>query len=143
MIKIKQQKNAGDQKLCWWLEVNTKIIVTAQFQYSIQPFPSHALSSNVPFYFKVSHYFAEMAEDINEEIMENFEMTEVLVRRCSSKKIFWKILQIQSKTPMLESQAYNFTKKRLQHRCFLVKFAIFSRTHFLQDTSGGCFYKML
>ena len=30
-------------------------------------------------------------------------------------------------------------KKRLWHRWFSVNFATFSRTHFLQNTSGGCF----
>ena len=31
---------------------------------------------------------------------------------------------------------YNFIKKRLQHRCFTEKLARFSRTTFLQNTSG-------
>ena len=34
-------------------------------------------------------------------------------------------------------------KKRLQRRCFLVKFAKLLRTPFLQDTFGGCFRKNL
>ena len=34
----------------------------------------------------------------------------------------------------------NFIKERLQHRCFSVNNAKFLRTHFLQNTSGGCFY---
>ena len=38
-------------------------------------------------------------------------------------------------------QACNFIKKRLQHRCFSVKFAKSLRTSFLQNTSGGCFCK--
>ena len=33
--------------------------------------------------------------------------------------------------------ACNFIKKRLQHRCFPVTFAKYSRTPFLQNTSGG------
>ena len=33
----------------------------------------------------------------------------------------------------------NFIKKRIQYRCFAMKFATFSRTPFLQNTSGGCF----
>ena len=50
------------------------------------------------------------------------------------------------KTPVLDSlfnkvagpQACYFIKKRLQHRCFPVKFAKLLRTHiFLQNTSGG------
>ena len=31
------------------------------------------------------------------------------------------------------------TPKRLQHRCFFVNIAKFSRTPFLRNTSGGCF----
>ena len=38
-------------------------------------------------------------------------------------------------------QACNFTKKRLQHRCFSVKFAKSLRETFLHDTSGGYFWK--
>ena len=33
----------------------------------------------------------------------------------------------------------NFIIKKLQHRCFPVKFAKFLRTSFLQNTSDGCF----
>ena len=35
----------------------------------------------------------------------------------------------------------NFTKERLQHRCFIVKFAKFLRTPFLHNTSGAYFWK--
>ena len=38
-------------------------------------------------------------------------------------------------------QACKFIKKRLQHRYFPVKLAKFSRTLFLQNTSGGWFLK--
>ena len=38
-------------------------------------------------------------------------------------------------------QACKFIKKRLQHRYFPVKLAKFSRTLFLQNTSGGSFLK--
>ena len=37
----------------------------------------------------------------------------------------------------------NFLKKRLQHKGLPVKFAKFLRTPFLQNTSGGCFWKYL
>ena len=37
----------------------------------------------------------------------------------------------------------NFLKKRLQHRGLPVKFAKFLRAPFLQNTSGGCFWKYL
>ena len=46
-----------------------------------------------------------------------------------------------TKKPVLESyfKACSFIEKRRQHRCFPMKFANFLSTHFLQDTSGGCF----
>ena len=41
-------------------------------------------------------------------------------------------------------QVCNFIKKRLQHRCFLVKFATFFRTFFLHRTlPGDCFWNHL
>ena len=40
-------------------------------------------------------------------------------------------------------QACNFIKKRLQHRCFSVKFTKSLRASFLQNTSVGCFCKYL
>ena len=40
-------------------------------------------------------------------------------------------------------QACSFIKKRLQHRYFSVKIAKSLRASFLQNTSGGCFWKYL
>ena len=40
-------------------------------------------------------------------------------------------------------QVCNFIKKRLQHWCFSMKFAKSLRASFLQNTSGGCFWKYL
>ena len=40
-------------------------------------------------------------------------------------------------------KACNFIKKKLQHRCFSVKFSKFSKTFFLQNTPGGYFWKYL
>ena len=59
-------------------------------------------------------------------------------RRCSSKKVFLKILQISQEILVLESlfnkvaghKAGNFIKKRLQHRCFPVKFVKILRLPF-------------
>ena len=59
-----------------------------------------------------------------------------LLSKCRSNQI-----------PVLESlfnkvaglKAYNFIKKRLQHRCFPVKFAKFLETPFLESIPGGCF----
>ena len=61
-------------------------------------------------------------------------------RRYSVKKVFLKISQFHRKTPLLENlfnkfvglQIYNFIKKRLQHRCFPLKFARFLRTPILK-----------
>ena len=40
---------------------------------------------------------------------------------------------------LMKLQACNFIKKRLQQRYFPVNFAKFLRTHFLENTSVGCF----
>ena len=42
----------------------------------------------------------------------------------------------------MQIQTCDFVKKRLQNKSFLAKFAKFLRTHFLQNTSGGCFRKL-
>ena len=55
--------------------------------------------------------------------------------------MFLKISQISLETPVLESLfnkvvgllTYNFVKKRLQHRCFPVKFEKFLRTPILKN----------
>ena len=59
----------------------------------------------------------------------------------------YKFCKLHRKTPVLEPlfikvlglKAWNFIKKRLQHRCFPVKSVKFLRTPLLQNTSGGCF----
>ena len=73
---------------------------------------------------------------------------EAVVWRCSSNRCSLKFRKFHRKTPGLESlfnkvaspQACNLIKKRLQHRCFPMKYAKFLRTPFLQKTSGGCFF---
>ena len=58
---------------------------------------------------------------------ENHPTTEAVAWRCSVKKVFLKILQNSQENTcakvyflvMLQAKAYNFTKKRLQHRFFL------------------------
>ena len=57
---------------------------------------------------------------------------EAVFGRCSSKKVFVKISQISSVLEYLLNKVAglrtcNVIKKRLQHRCLPVKFAIFSR----------------
>ena len=59
-------------------------------------------------------------------------------RWCSLTKIFLKSWQYSQKISVLESlfnkvtglQGHNFTKKRLQHRCFPVNIANFKNTYF-------------
>ena len=50
--------------------------------------------------------------------------------KCSTKAVVCNVLQ-------------NIIKKRLQHRCFPVKFTKFLRTHFFTDHlyTGGCFWQ--
>ena len=57
--------------------------------------------------------------------LENFAMLEFLLNKVAGL------------------QVCNFIKKRLQNRCFSVKFAKLLRASFLQNTSGGCFWKYL
>ena len=65
-------------------------------------------------------------------------------RRCSVKKVFLKLLQNshQSTCAIVFFNKVAGQKKRLWHRCFLVNFAKFLRTTFLQNTSGNCFWKL-
>ena len=101
-------------------------------------------------------------EDIENEFVRSYLVTttaiinsktprkphsEVVVQRCFVKKVFLKISQNSQENTVPES-VFNKTaclrpatllKKRLCHRCFPVNFAKFSRTSFLQKTSGGCF----
>ena len=46
-------------------------------------------------------------------------------QRCSVKKIFLKIYKIPQKNTCVGVCFFNFIRKRLQHRCFPVKFAKF------------------
>ena len=75
----------------------------------------------------------------------DFRDTEAVVRRCSSEQVLVKFCNVLvflfDKVACL--QACNFIKKRLQHRRFSVKFAKSFRASFLQNTSGGCFWKYL
>ena len=50
---------------------------------------------------------------------------EVFVCRCSLKQMFLKISQISQESTRAGVSFYNFIKKRLQHRCFPVKFVKF------------------
>ena len=73
--------------------------------------------------------------------LQKQSFADVLQNKCSQKFcVFYR------KAPVLESLSYkaaglqpwHFIKKRLQHRCFAVKFSEFSGV-FLQNTSDGCF----
>ena len=73
----------------------------------------------------------------NSMVKEKLEIlrarSEVVVPRCSSKQMFLKILQISQALESLFNKVAvqkvcNFIEKRLQHRCFLVKFAKYFRT---------------
>ena len=69
-------------------------------------------------------------------------------RRCFFKKGIFKTFAKLTRKPLCRSSCINkvaaprpstLLKKRLRHRCFLVRFAKFSRTRFLQNTSSGHF----
>ena len=65
----------------------------------------------------------------------------VLDNQKQPSEVFW-ISQIPLENLCL--QDYNFIRKRLQHRCFLVKFAIFFFFEFLfwKTPSSGYFWKI-
>ena len=61
-------------------------------------------------------------------------------RKQSRRGVLWKGC---SQTWKKRLQTYNFIEKEAlaQHRCFPVNFAKCSWTFFLQNASGGCFWK--
>ena len=73
------------------------------------------------------------------------------IRSSRSQMIFeigvLEVWNIHRKTSVLESlfskvvslKAWNFIKKKLQHRCFPVNIAKFLRKFYLKNTTGGCF----
>ena len=73
------------------------------------------------------------------------------IRSSRSQMIFeigvLEVWNIHRKTSVLESlfskvvslEAWNFIKKKLQHRCFPVNIAKFLRKFYLKNTTGGCF----
>ena len=67
------------------------------------------------------------------------------IYRSSRSKMFFGTGALK-KFAMLEfpfNKVCNFIKKKLQHSCFSVKFAKSLVAFFLQNTSGGCFWKYL
>ena len=64
--------------------------------------------------------------------------TEAVVQRCSVKKGVLRNSAKLTGEHLLQSLFLNKVAG-LRHRCFSVNFAKFSRTPFLQNTSGGCF----
>ena len=79
-------------------------------------------------------------EDWGWSIYQYYHQTQPVVPSCSSKQVF---RNIHRKTSVLKSlfnkvaghQNCNFIKKRLQQRCFPVKFSKLLRTLFLQNMS--------
>ena len=70
--------------------------------------------------------------------------TEATTRGVLSKKVFLKISQnSQENTCARVSFLITLLKKRLWHRCFLVNFAKFSRTPFLQNTCARLLLKKI
>ena len=74
---------------------------------------------------------------------KSYKTSHISHRRCSKKKAVLKNLAIfAEKTPLFESlfdkvvdlQACDFIKKRLQHRCFPVNIATFLRTPILKNS---------
>ena len=72
---------------------------------------------------------------------------EAAARRRRVKKVLLKISQYSDENvcwslffnKVAGIRPVTLVKQRLRHRCFPVNFAKCLRTHFLQNTSGGCF----
>ena len=66
-------------------------------------------------------------------------------RKCAKCSKFYEIMTeckakgLLSFNKEVKNWEVIFIKKRLQHRCFPVKFAKFSKNTFFTDTSVGCF----
>ena len=58
----------------------------------------------------------------------------------TGKHLCWSLNSLNKVSGLKE---WKFIKKRLQHRCFPVKFEKFLGTPFLQNTSCGCFWPYL
>ena len=61
----------------------------------------------------------------------------VVIRRCSTKKVFLKISQ---NSPENTCARVSFLWKELRHSCFLVNFTKFSRTFSYELPPGHCFW---
>ena len=59
-----------------------------------------------------------------------FRCVEAIVRGCSVKKVFLENSKIQRKTPVPESQAYNFIKKETLAQVFSCEFCEISKNTF-------------
>ena len=73
--------------------------------------------------------------DFFEETKNLSNSCQLKIERNSRSQMFFKIGVLG----VLDLKACKFIKKRLQHRCFAVKFANFFRKPFLLNTSSGCF----
>ena len=73
------------------------------------------------------------------------EVSRAVVHKCSSKQVFLKVSKFHRKTAVVkrlfdkvaDHQTGSFIKRRLQRKCFPVKFAKFLKSPFLQNSSGG------
>ena len=73
-----------------------------------------------------------------------FKISEAIVQRCSVKKMFLEISKSSQKKNLRQSLFFNkVAGGRPWHWCFPVNFAKFLLTHFLQNTSGGCFWNFV
>ena len=77
--------------------------------------------------------------DFFEETKNSRNSYQLRIERSSRSQMFFKI-GVLGVLDVLDLKACKFIKKRLQHRCFPVKFAIFLENVFLRNTSGGCFW---
>ena len=115
------------EKYLWWSAVFSKFACNALQHWTTAAEKLHFITALI---------------NAEQQLMQNTSKKlllclETVVCRCSSKYLFLKI-NFYRKATVLESvfnkiaglQVCNFVKKRLQHRCYLVKFAKYIRTLF-------------
>ena len=148
-FKIDVPKNFAiftGRHLCWSLFlIKLQAFIKKRLRHRCFPLNIAKIFKNSFFYITppVAAY-RSMRPDVTEQFPHK---SKVVVRRCSVKQVFLNISQ-NSQENTCASLFFNkvaglkhttLLKKRLWHWCFLVNFAKFSRTPFLQNTSGGCF----
>ena len=92
-------------------------------------------NENTPALKNIVNKSVTIPNDFSEEIKSSRNFYQLRIERSSRSQMFFKI----SVLGVLALKACKFIKKRLQRRCFAVKFLKFFRKPFFTEHSCGCF----